>query len=364
MSFSVDVKAGWNQIGNPFTSSVRMDHVRVAGLNGGEWSLDEAVSRDMLLPTVYAYDPATNSYTWELTPSEAYLAPYAGYWLLARQDCTLLFPPPASFATAQASGKTANTAPVIGLNNWKLDVRVKVPGASATTQTLGVRTGAAKNLDRFDVPEPPAGLKQESAYVHSAFYPGPSAVGTPYLVDTRAPAQGAQEWYLVVKTNAVNTEVAVTWPSLEALPSGLVATLVDEATGDKRYMRTTNSYVIRTGSQPTERVLRVLVQPRPTESLAVTSVQSLPAAQGGAAITYTLSSDAAVDVRVRNIAGQVVSNVASGQLSPAGRSTILWGGRSNRGTYVPGGRYLCEITAKSPLTGQSVSIVSPLEVKR
>ena len=365
-TYSVDVKTGWNQIGNPFTSSVRMDHLRVAGLNGGEWSLEEAVSRDMLLPTVYAYDPATNSYTWELLPNETYLDPYTGYWLLARQDSTLLFTPPTMFASGRVGGASpaSATAPARGVNNWKLDLRVNVSGAAATTQTLGVRSGAAKGLDRYDVPEPPASLKREGAYLHSAFYPGPSAVGTPYLADTRAPAQAAQEWYLVVKTNAVNSEVAVTWPSLEALPSGLVATLVDEATGDKRYMRTTNSYSIRTGSQPTERVLKVIVQPRPTQSLAVPSVKSVSTGQGSAAISYTLSSDAAVDVRIRNIAGQVISNVASGQLAPAGLNTILWGGRSNRGSFVPGGRYLCEIIAKSPLTGQSVSVVYPLSVKR
>ena len=241
---------------------------------------------------------------------------------------------------------------------------MNVPGAGAATQTLGVRTGATKNIDRFDVPEPPASVKREGTYLHSAFYPGPSAVGTPYLVDTRAPAQGAQEWHLVIKTNAVNSELAVSWPSLEALPAGLVATLVDGATGDKRYMRTTNSYVIRTGAQPTERVLKIIVQPRPTQSLALTSVQSVPAGQGGTSITYTLSGDAAIDVRIRNIAGQVISNVSSGQLATEGRNTVLWGGRSNRGSYVPSGRYLCEITAKSPLTGQSVSVVHPLEVKR
>ncbi|MEI6503431.1 MAG: hypothetical protein WCP21_20655, partial [Armatimonadota bacterium] len=179
ISISVDVKAGWNQIGNPFGSSVRMDHVRVSGLNGGEWSLDEAVSRDMLLPTIYAYDPATNSYTWNLTPAESYLAPYTGYWLLARQDCTLIFPPPSMFAASQPAATSASTAPARGLSNWKLDLRVNVPGAGAATQTLGVRTGATKNIDRFDVPEPPASVKREGTYLHSAFYPGPSAVGTP-----------------------------------------------------------------------------------------------------------------------------------------------------------------------------------------
>jgi hypothetical protein len=67
-------------------------------------------------------------------------------------------------------------------------------------------------------------------------------------VDTQAPIQGAQEWNFVVKTSVANANVTVTWPSLTSLPAGLVATLVDPTTGDRRYMRTTNSYQLRAGT--------------------------------------------------------------------------------------------------------------------
>lgn len=363
--YNLDVKAGWNQIGNPFTSSVRMDTVRVAAASGGEWTLEEAVSRNMLLPTIFAYDPATNSYTWELTAAESWANPYTGYWLLAREDCTLLIPPPSMFGTSQAAPSHVSVRPMAtGPNNWKLDLRVGTSGLPATTQSLAVRSSATRGLDRYDVPEPPASIRQQEVYLRSAFYPGESAVGMAYLVDTRGAVDGAQEWNLVIKTNALNSDVAVTWPSLESLPPTLIATLVDEATGERRYMRTTNSYVIRTGNAPTERLLKVIVQPKPAQSLAVTSVQSAQSGQGGTMLTYTLSADAAVDICIRNMSGIVVSEVATAQLASAGRNTTLWNGRNSRGSNVPAGRYLCQITAKSPLTGQSMSVVHPLEVKR
>lgn len=364
-SYLVSLKAGWNMIGNPFTSAVRLDSVRVTNDSGADWSLDEASARNMLVPTAFAYDTAANEYTWETDPSEAYLDPYRGYWLLAREDLVLAFTPPTGY-TPSSSAKPKSSKPVVAASsgtNWSFNLGVASSGLNPVSRGLGVRSAAVRGLDRFDVPEPPASIKKSASYLQAAFYPGASAVGTPYLVDTRAPAQGAQEWNLIVKTNAANAEVAVTWPSLQTLPSGLVATLIDPVSGEKRYMRTTNSYVFRTGSTASERLLKVVVQPRPAQSLAVTSVQSLQTADG-AALTYTLSSDATVDVRVRNIAGLVIGTVASGQAATAGTNTLVWNGRNSRGSKVPGGRYLCEITARSPLTGQSMSVVSPLQIQR
>lgn len=360
-TYSVDLKAGWNQIGNPFTTSVRFDQVRVAGAGGGEWSLAEAASRNMLVPVVFAYDPSINDYTWKLTPSETYLDPYAGYWLLVRQDLSLLFSPPSVVTPAQAAPKAA--AVPTGPSNWKVDLRVAAPGLSATTQSVAVRANAATGLDQYDVPQPPSSVQQDSVYLQSAFYTGESALGMPYRVDTRAPGEAEQQWNLVVKTNAINTPVTVTWPSLVTLPSNLVATLVDEATGQRRYMRTSTNYTFRTGDAPVERVLKVIVQPRPTAGLNITGVHAAQTA-AGVSLTYALSADSNVDVRVRNIAGLVVSEVALDRLSPAGQNTLLWSGRNGRGSLVPSGRYLCEITARSPQTGQSLSVVQPLELRR
>ena len=358
------LKAGWNQIGNPFTSTIPLSQVRVAGTDGGDWSLDEAISRNMLLPTLYAYDPASNAYTWEMETADARLDPYYGYWILVRQDLTLMFPPPTMFTAAKALAPARVTPRATGPSNWKLDLSVSAPGLSPSVQSLAVRADATRGLDQYDVPEPPAGVKSSQLSLHSAFYPAASSTGTPYLVDSRGPSAAPQEWNLVIKTNAVNTPVTVSWPSLDALPSSLIATLVDETTGARRYMRTTRSYALQTGPEATERVLKIVVQPRPSQSLAVTSVQSAATGQGGLALTYTLSSAAAVDVRVRNIAGAVINELAVGREAAAGANTLLWNGRNARGNFVPSGRYLCEITARSPLTGQAVSVVHALQVQR
>ncbi|MEN6643417.1 MAG: FlgD immunoglobulin-like domain containing protein [Armatimonadia bacterium] len=363
IAYNVDLLPGWNQIGNPFTTGVRLDEVRVAGQSGGDWSLDEAVARNMLLSTVYAYDPETNQYTWEATPADTYLDPYMGYWVLARQSCTLMFQPPNQYSPAEA--ETGAPQPKAAeKDGWEFDVQVGISGLPLVTQSAAVKKNAVAGLDRYDVPQPPASIKQESVYLKSAFYSGSSALGMPYLMDVRSAGQERQEWNLIVKTNAANSTATVTWPNLSTLPSSLIATLVDEATGDRRYMRTTSSYTFRTGTQATERALRIVVQPRGANALAVSSVVATQSAQGGAAISYSLSADAAVDIRIRNISGIVVGQVAANRASTAGQNTVLWSGRSNRGNKVPSGRYLCEIVAKSQETGQAVTVVQPLQISR
>lgn len=361
--YSVDLTAGWNQIGNPFTTGVRLDQVRVAGQYGGDWTLAEAVARNMLLPTVYSYNPETKQYEWELTASDTYLDPYMGYWILARENCTLMFPPPNMYSPSEVASSTPATQ-AADTSGWKFDVQVAASGLSTVTQSAAVRKRAVNGLDQFDVPQPPPGVKQDVVYLQSAFYADARALGMPYLMDVRGAAEMRHEWDLVVKTNALNTAVTVTWPNLSSLPSSHVATLIDDTTGERRFMRTTTSYTFRTEAQPTERALRIVVQPRGASALVVNSIVATQTAQGGAAITYSLSADAAVDIRIRNISGIVVGQVAANRAATAGQNSVLWSGRNGRGNKVPSGRYLCEIVARSPETGQAVTVVQPLQINR
>lgn len=361
---SLDLKAGWNQIGNPFLVSMRFDQVRVLPASGGEWSLTEAVSRNVLQPSLFAYDPASNQYTWELELSDTRLDPYVGYWVLIREDCTLQFPPPSMTSSAAAAPEASEAATSASPGDWRFGLVVSTPGLSSTAQSLAAHSGASAGLDPHDVPQPPASLRQDQTYLQSALYSGQTALGMPYLVDTRGPITGTQTWNLVIRTNVANQPVTVSWPALQTLPRDLIATLVDPATGQRQYMRTTSSFTFRTSSEATERVLKVVVQPRPAGALAVSGVTAAAAGQGSVGITYTLSADAAVDVRVRNMAGVVVSTPARGALATAGSNVVLWSGHSDRGTAVPSGRYLCEITARSVVTGEAVSVIAPLDVRR
>jgi len=175
--------------------------------------------------------------------------------------------------------------------------------------------------------------------------------------------QTAQTWYLAITTDAADQVIRVSWPSLEALPADMIAILEDTGSGQKLWMRTNSAYSYNSGEGGL-RLLKITVQPAGSITPVVSQVTAAAAPGSSWAISYTLSSAAAVQARIRNISGVVVKHLVNDELNEAGRNVVLWSGRSDRGTAVPSGRYLIEIEARSPDTGQTGRIISTFAVMR
>lgn len=78
---------------------------------------------------------------------------------------------------------------------------------------------------------------------------------------------------------------------------------------------------------------------------ALVTAAAATGAAGSAQITLNLTSAAAVQVTVLNMAGRMVGTLPERDL-PRGLSTLIWDGRATSGTRVPGGRYLVQVTAR------------------
>lgn len=356
-AYTVNVLAGWNQIGNPFTAPIYLADVRVIGGTGMEYSMREAVGRGLLLPALFSYNPETEEYEWQTELSQVRMDPYTGYWLLCHDDLTLQFPPPNLFLPSSAPrarlGATVNKPA-----GWRVPLVVAAGGLVRDRRCFGMAAGASDGLDSMDVPAPPPGPTRGASLRAEWIQP---AGGERYMEDIRSASDRPTEWVLAVSTSAVDQPVTVSWPDISALPSNLVATLVDEATGERRYMRTATSYTFRAGTGT--RTLRILVQPRQAAATLVTTA-SVSAGGGGASVVFTLSADANVDVEIMNISGVPIRRVVSGRLLGAGMNSLAWDGRNGQGAQVPSGRYLCRITARSPETGEQHSVVRAFQVGR
>jgi hypothetical protein len=77
----------------------------------------------------------------------------------------------------------------------------------------------------------------------------------------------------------------------------------------------------------------------------VSSLNAVGTKNGGAQVTFSLSSAATVDVRVLNIAGRQIRAVTRARECEAGLNTIAWSGMSDVGLRVPRGLYLIELTS-------------------
>ena len=78
----------------------------------------------------------------------------------------------------------------------------------------------------------------------------------------------------------------------------------------------------------------------------VTALSAVPT-RAGAQVTFTLSAPAALDARVRNMAGRPVRTLCASRSGSAGANALLWDARDDGGLPVPAGVYLVEVVAHS-----------------
>jgi hypothetical protein len=357
--YSVDLRIGWNQIGNPFTGPVYMNHIAVLDSAGVERTVSAAASRGLLLPTLYAYDPSAAEYTWETELPDVRLDPYAGYWMYCYEPVTLLIPPPTAFAPMSAPRPAAVSA--TAGSGWKVPLTISGAGRVRPNRCFGAAAGASVATDSNDVLAPPTSLPQGATLTAEWVE---TCGGGRYMEDIRPYSSSRQEWHLAVATSAASTPLTVTWPDLTGLPRDLVAVLADPVTGQRVYMRTAAGYTFESPADGAARELTISVAPRAAGATLVSSASVQPTGSGGASIAYTLATDAAVDVVVCNMSGVAIRQVASAHASASGASSVTWDGRSFSGVRVPAGRYLCRITARAADTGQQHSLVRSFQIAR
>lgn len=90
--YIINIKAGWNQIGNPYLYSIAWGRFRVLkDPIEGSVPLSTATERNWLRATLYWYNPVTNSYEASSSPATE-IIPWRGYWVRAFQPLSLIVP--------------------------------------------------------------------------------------------------------------------------------------------------------------------------------------------------------------------------------------------------------------------------------
>lgn len=357
--FALNLSQGWQQIGCPFTSTIRFDQATVIGPDGVERGLLEAAGAGLVHPTLYAYDPVLNDYTFPTDVQDMVMEPYVGYWFLTFRPITLIFPPP----TVIPFKAPAHLAPEPTVQGWRVPLVVTTGGIQRTGRAFGASPSATDGPDLADIMSPPEaavaqGRKVRAYFLCSDWGPRSGA----YYTDIRSSQPGKQSWTFVVDTDVPNEPVTISWPDLSRMPDNLVATFQDLQTGRTRFMRTTGSYTYNSG-QGGPRQFRITVAERGEGSLQILGFRYAPVA-AGVQMACTLSAAASVDVTVRNIAGRIVKRVWQAREVPPGETTVMWTGQSDSGLAAPNGPYVVEIVARSPETGERTGILRVINYHR
>jgi hypothetical protein len=83
---TINLVRGWNLIGNPFSTPVTLSTTSISTGTVDAASFAYAVANQLLSPTLYTFSAGATAYQSETQT----LQPYAGYWIYAYVDCTLI----------------------------------------------------------------------------------------------------------------------------------------------------------------------------------------------------------------------------------------------------------------------------------
>ena len=357
--YPVQLDTGWNQIGSPFLSTIRLDQAIVVGSDGIDRTAIEAFNAGLIVPTLYKYDPTLRDYTFVTAMGDAVFEPYVGYWLLARRPVTIVMPTPTLIPFTQNATPVAAAAD----DGWRATLLVKGLGLTRTGREIGMAASANDGIDLSDVPSPPEVTTETGARLSAYFIREDAGRADRYVADIRGDAPRKQSWTFVVDTNAVRQDVSVSWPDLSAMPPNLAATLEDLQTGRVRSMRCTTHYAYDSG-QGGQRQFRITVAERPAHALAQVTAFRHHATAAGVQMAFSLGADAAVDVTVRNLAGRVIKRVWEGRTVTAGEVDVLWTGQSENGLVVPNGSYVVEVVAQAQETGERAGVIRAIRYYR
>ena len=346
-------QSGWNIVGDFFRATVDFYALKVSDKPPTESdavirTMQEAMAAGLVRSPLFAY--VLGGYQ-----TSAVLEPYVGYWLKVADDVWLIGDrTTVTLAAGEAPARAAVLAPEDG---WLLPLVVSAGGMQDAATFIGCAASASDGFDvGLDVPKPPPPDMGPNVYAAIEHGDWGSESGA-YAVDVRSAATDNATWRLRISCEGAQT-VSVRWPDMSGVPTEARPVLSDPAAGRLVYMRTAQGYQFkpRGGSRILEIRLGGDAQPGMVVSGLATS-----AAGNGTEISYTLSSDAEVEVTVLNIAGRLVRTLVSSAAQPAGAQRVVWNGANNAGVRAPSGMYLIVVRARAE-DGQEAQAIGPLTV--
>jgi WD40 repeat protein len=354
----IPLKRGWNLIANPTLAPIawQLDGVQVQ--RGSERrSLRAAQQAGWLDGYLWAWQQDPNNFergqyqlvydTAELQGVAGALEPWHAYWILAREECTLVL---------NATPSRAASVPLTPSEDaWTLQVEATSALGSGAVW-IGVAQG--RSMQATLAPDPPEGATPVRLRVRR--------VEGAFAADVRPTLSRETRWSLevVVAPSTQPQPITLRVPHAARLPRGVNLVLVDEQSGARRPLRTTAA-AMSFVAPPEGGVFRVAIEPIATRALLrVLNPTVRGGTRAGDALTlsFNLTAEAQVQVQIRT-GSRTVRTLSDTRTRSAGLHEFVWDSRDDAGAHLPPGAYLAEITAVSA-DGQVARAVVPIIVRR
>jgi len=239
-NFSIDLTPGWHQLANPFFAPLDFSKTTVT-VASNTMDLASAQNANIIRALAWTYATEDNEYrlAYPTVPSQpaSLIAPWAGFWALILQPCTLTLARPSGTATASDIGTPAatKTASADWPGRWQAQVVLRASGASVDTQNyIGI---ADKD---YLIPSPPAIGNNPQLHLSRANCSHDETA--PLAVSLANSAAARWTWDLDVTNLAPGTAAEIAMPDLSSLPADYIITLHDPLTGASTFLRTASEY--------------------------------------------------------------------------------------------------------------------------
>jgi len=369
--YAIPLVPGWNQISSPFLSRVAWDPetLRVRAAGGEAKPLAEAL--DLVEDYAWGWeqnaeDPYTGQYVLiadaALTrSSRSDLEPWLGYWVYAHQACELIVSP-------TQGGSAARATPPREAGQWTIDLQARQGEAVDTSNLLGVApAGRTRGLQ---VASPPPAPGQSATGLDLHFV---GSQGQSLAADWRPPTERQSVWNVIVnhapalagdgRRSVPPGAVTLTWPGLREVPRDVALTLVDQQTGERRYLRTVSHYTYQPTRGETARRFQIIAGPS-SGALQITNLQARPTRGDGRTLqlSFALSGAATTHLDVQTLSGRVIAQPEVSQMRAAGLQSLTWTATDADGRPLPAGVYLLRVVAQDE-EGQQTSAVRTVEIR-
>lgn len=363
--YLLNLRKGWNLIGNPYNYGVRLSTLVAVAEDDPEQAItwQDLVTQQFVGPALAFFEPDANNpaggmYKFTLG-SDYELQPHTGYWIFVStfRPIRLVWPPVYSEGLPN-SGRSGDTWKQTD-RQWRLQLSARTNEAWDTQNWIAV-AGSAKEAKSLWIPNPPAAPNQGVDLAIEEVRDGQATRMAQSVVE-----RVSRKDFKVVVTAQKAGEVTLTWPNIGTVPRNVRFRITDKATQTSRDLRSISAYKFKM-DEPGTREFVVTMEPGGASRAVIGNVVvSKPSRDVNAPFTinYALSSDASTTVRILSGTGREVYTITRGRADNAGENSVTWTMRDNANRAVAPGAYRVEIIAEVP-DGERVRKIVPINVVR
>ncbi len=332
---TIELKPGWNQIGDPFAFPISFS------------PNDQRIVNKLYLPD--------GSGGYQLTTT---LQPWAGYFVFVNGNRVV------DLKLAPLPGNPLNKT-IADEAEWMFQINASCGESKDEINFLGISETSTDEWDSNDYPEPPA-----IGDFISLFFPHEDWQGSckNFTSDFRNSVGEGQIWNLMITTNQKSSEVNLSWNQLIIAEENLQFQLYDCIRNVTVDMEKAREYRFSRLNQEINSPFQILVGSREFVERQVAEIQSrLPKDfclfqnypnpfNSATQIRFQLPYAEKVSLKILNLMGREVRALVN-EHRAAGNHQISWDGKDNQGTEAGTGVYLCVFQAGQYFESRKVLVL-------